>query len=569
MIAAAHSSRMRPEVSPPRAPFLPSRYQQAFFDELVCGDGDIQLVAVAGSGKTRSIQEAVKRLPRGTHKRTLLTAFNKHIETELKARQRRGEIPAEVTVSTIHGLGRRTLWREFRADSKRKDSDDWIDDRKYERLAGVYFDKLHPQEEPSFRRALADATAQVARLAMLTLTDPEDMDRLRGMAGWYGLDLPPNRVAWVFEAVPEVLKWGREGLPKRDRDGLTWHPRERISFDDMVYLPNALNLFVRPYEILFVDECQDLNRAQQQLLLKAKGRRGGGGRAVWVGDPRQGIYGFAGADMDAWERIGKVTGAKALPLSVCYRCGRKIVELARRFVPEIEEAPGAVEGEVLTVSEEALLGVVRAHHADPATRHEPFLLLCRVNAPLVGTALDLIASGVPAKVKGRDIGQGLMKLLREIEALPGYRFSQFPDFAESYRRTLAAALMGKPDTEMLVAGLNDRVESLRAVYRAVAASGWATVEEMERFIDRLFSDDAQAQAITLSSIHKAKGLEAERVGILQPDLLPHPMARKGWQQEQERNLAYVAVTRAKATLYLAGAMGFTFDEAGPESGVPR
>ena len=62
-------------------------------------------------------------------------------------------------------------------------------------------------------------------------------------------------------------------------------------------------------------------------------------------------------------------------------------------------------------------------------------------------------------------------------------------------------------------------------------------------------------AIVLSSIHKAKGLEAPRVGILSAHLLPHPMARQEWSYQQEVNLAYVAITRARRELYIAGNNG--------------
>jgi superfamily I DNA/RNA helicase len=49
-------------------------------------------------------------------------------------------------------------------------------------------------------------------------------------------------------------------------------------------------------------------------------------------------------------------------------------------------------------------------------------------------------------------------------------------------------------------------------------------------------------------VHRAKGLEAKNVFILKPELLPHPMAKQPWQQEQERNIKYVAFTRALESL---------------------
>ncbi len=62
------------------------------------------------------------------------------------------------------------------------------------------------------------------------------------------------------------------------------------------------------------------------------------------------------------------------------------------------------------------------------------------------------------------------------------------------------------------------------------------------------------ERIRLSTVHRAKGLEAQRVWVLRPDLMPHPMARQDWAVEQERNLIYVAVTRAIGELYWVGGL---------------
>ena len=65
-------------------------------------------------------------------------------------------------------------------------------------------------------------------------------------------------------------------------------------------------------------------------------------------------------------------------------------------------------------------------------------------------------------------------------------------------------------------------------------------------IDALFSDSTSG--IVLSTVHKAKGLEADTVHILNPELMPSRWAKKEWEREQESNLIYVAYTRAKQKL---------------------
>ena len=62
---------------------------------------------------------------------------------------------------------------------------------------------------------------------------------------------------------------------------------------------------------------------------------------------------------------------------------------------------------------------------------------------------------------------------------------------------------------------------------------------------------ASDNCIKLSTIHRAKGLEADRVFILNFNELPYfKPNQKYWEREQEQNLKYVAVTRAMEELYL-------------------
>jgi superfamily I DNA/RNA helicase len=82
-----------------------------------------------------------------------------------------------------------------------------------------------------------------------------------------------------------------------------------------------------------------------------------------------------------------------------------------------------------------------------------------------------------------------------------------------------------------------------------------TVPDLVAHIGVLFTDGRRG--VILSTIHKAKGLEAERVYFLDRFLIPSKYARKGWQREQEQNLLYVALTRSKNFLYFINSTGFT------------
>src|SRR5690606_35186416 len=104
-----------------------------------------------------------------------------------------------------------------------------------------------------------------------------------------------------------------------------------VDFDDMIWFPFVYRLNVGKYDVVFVDETQDLNAAQIAMVYSAIKIDG---RIIAVGDPFQSIYQFRGADSEAIPNIIKKLSAKTLPLSITYRCPKKVVALAKEIVPD-------------------------------------------------------------------------------------------------------------------------------------------------------------------------------------------------------------------------------------------
>lgn len=230
------------------------------------------------------------------------------------------------------------------------------------------------------------------------------------------------------------------------------------------------------------------------------------------------------------------TRATELPLSICYRCPRVVVEAAQRLQPEIEAAPGAKEGSIYTVEEVAAVQMLRPGDA----------VLCRVNAPLVGIWFDLLAREVPAKILGRDVEGQINKSLDAIEGIEGYKFKDFHQCAERYRAVRVAALEARQASEGQILSLNDQIDALRELYARSVARGAKSLADLRNRVREMF--DERGVKVVLSSIHKAKGAEWPKVFVWKPHLLPHPMASTPDAREQERNLEYVAITRAQDTL---------------------
>jgi superfamily I DNA/RNA helicase len=171
-------------------------------------------------------------------------------------------------------------------------------------------------------------------------------------------------------------------------------------------------------------------------------------------------------------------------------------------------------------------------------------ILCRNTQPLIETAFLLIRNKISCRVLGREIGQGLISLVKKMKA--SSIIDLIGKLAKHRQRELARAqAQGKEDR---IAILDDKLETL-AVF--INEAGRVSVDTLIGQILALFDDDGQGrQSITLATVHKSKGLEWDRVFILDAHkLMPSKWARQPWQRQQEINLQYVAITRARRELY--------------------
>jgi superfamily I DNA/RNA helicase len=303
----------------------------------------------------------------------------------------------------------------------------------------------------------------------------------------------------------------------------------------MVWLPNVLNLPVGNYDFLFVDEAQDLNKAQLELVLKAHSE---GARGIYVGDKHQAIMGFSASDHRSISNIIDRTFAIRLPLSICYRCPTSHIELANKIYPVIEPRPGAPTGTVSEIRIAEIPKLVRGGD----------LIICRCFYPLIRTYFDLLSAGIPALIRNRDISGQLVNLLEQVVGLEEQPYStdEFTSVLTNWYEYQKAAMMADGVEVMVIVGLHDRVQTLNAIYKGRACTNTAELQ------DEIANLSKQTKnAVNLTTIHGAKGLEASRVFHVKPNLVPHPRAEKDWEKEQERNLEFVALTRAKQDLFFA------------------
>lgn len=306
------------------------------------------------------------------------------------------------------------------------------------------------------------------------------------------------------------------------------HKTGEIDFDDMIFIPVASG-WVRPdYDMVVVDEAQDMNAAQ---ILLARGSCRG--RIAVVGDDRQAIYGFRGADSTSIDRLKAELRAVELPLTITYRCPRAIVALAADIVPDYTAAPGAPVGVVTACPSTAI----------PKLCVPGDFVLSRKNAPLTGICLAILRSGKRAKIEGKDIGERLVGIVRKLKA------KSIPDLLTRLGRWLekeSARAMRTKHPEEKIDKLKDEVETICGL-----AAGLSGPRELETRIEALF-DDSEGDgnvAVVCSSIHRSKDLESDRVFLLVDTLYPRKR-----NDIEERNIHYVGLTRAKRELTLVSGL---------------
>ena len=348
--------------------------QKAVFEDVANGTGHTVVDAVAGSGKTTTIVEAMRVVPRGCS--CLFVAFNKVIAKELETRA-----PAGVDVSTLHSYGLKAVARYFAPNRAQVIADKGV---------GIAEAVGNPDRDPELRdwvMALAKATS--LSKAFLAHDEPEIADVIDDYQLFPSEEVK-DRPRFVSQ-VKQCLDFSADFVAERKSS--------TIDFDDMVWLPTRVGLHVRQYDRVFVDETQDLNMAQIQLALRSVRP---GGRICAVSDPRQAIYQFAGAADDSFGRVQKALEAKRLELSMTYRCAKAIVREARKMVPHVEAAPDAEDGVVV------LCGMGRMFRE----AREGDFVLSRTNAPLLKICLLFLRDGRRANIQGRDIGGKLAAMLR-------------------------------------------------------------------------------------------------------------------------------------------------------------
>lgn len=481
--------------------------QQAVYHAIMETMDNLVIIAAAGSGKTFTLNHAAWQvIDRRPSYRMAYIVFNTRNRAEAE-----GKFPSSVDVTTLHSLGRKVLATAGRVVVDEHKAWNFLGKMVPDTSKGLEGPELEKEKKAFARRKfLMKKLIDMARIQLMDLT-PGDM---LSCAMLHDINLDPRDVETAHRVLMEMNRqfWGdkTEVIPTKVL---------QIDFTDMIYLAvrHADKCkFTPEYDMVMVDEFQDVSRMSYELLHRwvITDRT----RTVVVGDRAQAIYGFAGASVEFFGIMQDRPNTQTLTLGTCYRCAPSIIAEARKYVDYIHPWAG-YEGEGTVVRD-----------GDYNNAKSGDFILCRKNRPIVKICLDMLGRGLKAVVRGRDIAEQLQLMLEDMDAtaadfmvkLDGQR-TKWLARMESQRGWTEERSMKSEDYK----NLTDRMGVLEDMSRVMA------IDQIKPTIDSIFTDAEKVDAVILSTVHKAKGLEAPRVFIL--DLC----------QMEEMNLRYVAVTRAQ------------------------
>lgn len=495
-------------------------------------EGSLQVRAYAGTGKTSTIEAAAERV----REPALALAFNSKIAKELARR-----LPANFQSKTLNGLGHGAIMRSIDKGTPN------VDSQKVGKLvrsvANEWKTYISNEQWDDIKSAVA--AAQAAGISPNDIGNPLMLDTFDN---WYSIiDVNPNDADFVIKMAREVLELDINLV----RSG-------HISFDDQVYYPTVIGGRLPRFPKIFVDEAQDLSPLNHKMISLCT--RSEGTNIMAVGDPRQAIYAFRGADSSSMDNMRWIASEwEDLALTLTFRCPKVVVDRQQQHAPGyrahtenalgvVLEPPGNEEG-----MPEWSWDWIRGHLASMPTGfvhpgEQSCAIICRNNAPLLSLAFKLIRGGIGCQMLGRDIGSGLINFTRRITKVEEMPIAQFAIKMQEYvgKECALAEANSKPE----------RAERLRdqesCVVATMEGAGPSTVGDLRTSLEHLFKRDGMP--IVLSSGHRAKGLEWPMVIHLDPWRIPSKQAQMAASEgnlmpiEQEWNLRYVTETRTKHTL---------------------
>ena len=459
--------------------------------------GDVlKIVAFAGTGKTTTLVEYTKLRPSW---KFLNVAYNKSVQEQAVKR-----FPNNVESRTVHSLAYKAVGYKFRrkmASSLRVNN---IMDNLDEKSANFLHAKRVIDTLTNFICSYDDrlSSEHVPYRDITTAESEGDRNKLE----FFNSD---KYIKIVVGDSKEI--WNRMSDPE--------NTDVRITHDVYLKLYQLSKPVIRNFDCILVDEAQDCTPAVADILLSQPLAK------ILVGDPHQQIYGFRGAT----NAMARVEATHVYYLTQSFRFGSEIASVASSLLDILKG-----------VRNKSIVGVSKpgGFHGDHVGQ---IAVICRTNFALFNNAVLTCTRNNKTRIgfAGGIQGYNLDRILDIHKLYSGIvdrgeikdKFIQrFRTFAELKKYACKA-----PDPELI------------GKIKIVETHNIQIPMHIERIKKQYCSDVDQAE-IVFSTAHKSKGLEFDTVRLGEDFLLDCSVEELENAPNDEKNLLYVAVTRAKHRL---------------------
>lgn len=462
----------------------------------------LKICAVAGSGKSSTLKLIAEDNPSS---KCLYLAYNKAMQLEAASK-----MPDNVECRTTHSIAYQQFGEKYQHKLTRPEG-------VYRNVAGTGSEiakkfKIRPIFEGDKCRVSSIALGQLVKEAVAKFEQSSDE-----VVQKHHVD--KNSVRIALKIKPSEVKANKQKINSivdvvYNHAKTLWKHRVDVHSDVLITHDTYLKLYqlskpVLDCDILLLDEAQDANPCFLAIVENNIGKC----KIIFVGDEFQAIYGWRGA-----KNAMKMFDCKSLHLSKSFRYGRRVADIASAILEGVKV--GGCEGI------DTKVGFVNPD--------EQYTMLFRTNGHLIQTALELVAQGKKVNIQ-TDV-RDLCKLITSAQSL--------------YTGDMKAV-----KHESLFA-----YENWHEYKSEAESSGDGNLQRIVKYVETKQADkvlhylnthkNTDNPDVVLTTSHKAKGLEYDNVVLA--DDFPSGYVNGVWQgfAEQERNLLYVACTRAKKKIQL-------------------
>ena len=539
-----------------------STYQKAIIEYFDSNPHDNMIVkALAGTGKSTLLKLLTDR----TKTSDIYVAFNNSIAEEF-----RGKITNPKTkVSTLHSLALSIMNHNLKENESSESkggigtrsttsSGAKLDNLKIHKIVDDLIGEANGRSiEFEKRLFYKENYVNLYNLCRLTRTDMADENSVKRIINDYCLFMDYSGNDFPAPLTSTVLIW-LENIDKRSKR--EFNDYKTIDFTDMLYI-TYLKLKKEEWKVpywayytnILVDEAQDLSNLQINFLKFIKRK---GGRYVFVMDENQAIYSFAGGNAQACALIPKLYAPmKEFSLPINYRCpSSHLKRVNEHFSIPILPRPNAPVGAIYTIDKKEIVKYVKTGD----------MIISRKNKWLTEVILDLAKNGIPVYMQDKESVENIKNTITRQKAESLYQLkNKLGKVIEKYNKTLSKIRSDEDnspvsDTDKMieVTSTNSKIDNISFIlevlkhYSSNPKNKYSTPKEFQAYIDKLLNTTSTKDCVRICSVHKAKGLEAPNVFVLnEAKACKDP--RNSWEQnEQEKNLSYISITRGMNNLYL-------------------